>query len=117
MARGAPAPSSPAKRGRPAKEVPVEIEAMSTKKKVKADKAAKEKPGERVKQKATTRTVDNAAQEAIAAAREAQAREELEGMEESANDKLLLLLPDVAKMLLIVSLRKCRRTLRRQTSM
>ncbi len=46
MARGAPVPSPPAKRGRPAKEVPVEIEAMGAKEKEKADKAAKEKPKE-----------------------------------------------------------------------
>jgi hypothetical protein len=41
---------------------------------------------QREKQKAVQR-IDNAAQEAVAAAREAQAREEMEGMEESVNDK------------------------------
>ncbi len=90
MARGTTAaPSPPAKpRGRPAKEGPVEIEAMSAKEKEKADKAKEQREPEkqpvrqREKQKAVQR-IDNAAQEAVAAAREAQAREEMEGMEDS----------------------------------
>ncbi len=92
MVRGtAPVPSPPAKqRGRPAKEVPVEIEAMSAREKEKADKAKEQREKQPVRQrekkKAVQRT-DNAAQEAVAAAREAQAREELEGLEESVNDK------------------------------
>jgi hypothetical protein len=92
MVRGtAPVPSPPAKpRGRPAKEAPVDIEAMSARERKRADKAKeqreKQPARQREKQKAVQRTVDNAAQEAVAAAREAQAREELEGMEESVND-------------------------------
>jgi hypothetical protein len=92
MARGTTAaPSPPAKpRGRPAKEAPVELEAMSAREKEKADKAKEQREKQpvrqREKQKAVQR-IDNAAQEAVAAAREAQAREEMEGMEESVNDK------------------------------
>ncbi len=90
--RTGPVPSPPAKpRGKPAKEAPVEIEAVSAREKEKADKAKeqreKQPARQREKQKAVQRTVDNAAQEAVAAAREAQAREELKGMEESVNDK------------------------------
>ena len=88
MARGTTAaPSPPAKpRGRPAKEAPVEIEAMSAREKEKADKAKEQREKQslrqREKQKALHGT-DNAAQEAVAAAQEAQAREELEGLEET----------------------------------
>ncbi len=93
MVRGTgPVPSPPAKpRGRPAKEAPVEIEAVSAREKEKADKVKeqreKQPARQREEQKAVQRTVDNAAPEAVAAAREAQAREELKGMEESVNDK------------------------------
>jgi hypothetical protein len=93
MVKGAAiAPSLPAKsRGRPPKEIPLVIEAMSRKEKEKADKA-KDKPDkpaekQRVKQRAVPRPVDHAAQEALAAALEEQARDELAGIEDSLNDK------------------------------
>ena len=77
-------------RGRAAKEAQVETEGMSAREKEKADKPKEQRekqPGrQREKQKAVQR-IDNAAQEAVAAAREAQAREEMDGLEESVNDK------------------------------
>ncbi len=92
MVRGtAPVPSPPAKqRGRPAKQVPVEIEAMSAREKEKADKAKEQREKQSVRQREKQKALhgtDNAAQKAVAAAQEAQAREELEGLEESVNDK------------------------------
>jgi hypothetical protein len=84
-----PAASPPAKsRGRPPKETPLEIEAMSEKEKETADKGRQQPAGrQRQKQKATTTWPDNAAREALIAAREEQAREELTGMEDFLNEK------------------------------
>jgi hypothetical protein len=84
MVRGVASP--PAKSGgrRPTRDAPSVIKAMSEKEKKKDKAREKERPAVRSTgreiQIAVQRPVSNAAQEAVATAREEQAREELEGV-------------------------------------